>query len=250
MRTFLALAGTIIIATAQSIAPRFFDQTAEHENDALTMTCDGTSPFATLDCTFIGTSVTKPTPQAFAADQTATRERFASRSATDLKHQQGLICKDLAENEARVASAHLPPGRTAVEQRHQAWLQQLCACQTKECIVSAMVAESTDNATTCTVSAHTFTAHFKKVSDRKWVSNNGPEGACGVISVLTIEKEDKYDVYTYTEKTITGNTDLPACKSFGGKTEAPEVFSWRTGRGVDMNCRTILFNGTFVGPKQ
>ena len=207
------LTGLLVLSTtivnAQSIAPRFFDQTAEHENDALTMTCEGTAPFASLECTFIGTSVSKPTLQEFAADQTATRERFAARSATDLKDQQAFICKDLATNEARITNAHLPPGRARVEQRHQAWLQQFCSCRTKECIVSAMVAESTDNATTCTVSASTFTAHFEKVSERKWVSNNGPEGACGVISILTIEKEDNYEAYTYTERTITGNADLP-----------------------------------------
>ena len=249
------LAGTIMfcvtIAAAQStLPPRFFDQVSETDNDSLTMKCEGTPPFTVMDCTFVGTSVTKPTPATFAKDQAATRARFQTRSEPDLKHQQGLICQDLARNEGMITSLRLPPGRAAVERRHLAWLKQLCACQNKACIVDAMVQQNADDPTTCTVSASTFTAHFQKVGQRKWISNNGPEGICGVVSVLSLEREEKYEAWTYTESTVTGNSDLPACQSFGASAAQPEVFSWKTGRAADMNCRTILFNGAIIGAKQ
>ena len=70
-----------------------------------------------------------------------------------------------------------------------------------------MLEQQTHEQNECTIHNSVFPVDFVKVNERKWVSNNGPEGICGVVSVFTIEHEVNDPIlWTYTSTTRTQTT--------------------------------------------
>jgi hypothetical protein len=117
----------------------------------------------------------------------------------------------------------------------------VCRCQTKECVTSVMLEQQTHEQDKCTAATSVFSADFVKVSDRKWVSNNGPEGICGVVSVFILEREPNYDnLWTYTEKYIyTNNNADRICKLAHDSTS---MYSWNAGKTVRLKCEDFKFD--------
>ena len=79
-----------------------------------------------------------------------------------------------------------------------------------------------------------------KVGDRKWVSNNGPEGTCGLVSVFTIEHEANYaNLWTYTEQHTYTNSGDGLCKGLPNTTTS--TYSWKSEKAVRLKCEEIKF---------
>jgi hypothetical protein len=95
----------------------------------------------------------------------------------------------------------------------------------------------------CTIHNTVFPLHFVRVAERKWVSNNGPEGICGVVSVFTIEHEASSTVlWTYTEQYTYTNNSTGLCK--GLPLSETSSYSWKTGRNVRLKCEEFKFETT------
>src|SRR5438552_3473780 len=58
-------------------------------------------------------------------------------------------------------------------------------CQFQQVILTA----SPLNADTCLVTTNRYERTFQKESNTRWVSTEGPEGACGVVDVATLQDD-------------------------------------------------------------
>jgi hypothetical protein len=106
------------------------------------------------------------------------------------------------------------------------------------------LAEQAREQNLCTVHSTVFPVDFVKVSGRKWVSNNGPEGICGAVSVFTLEHEpDNGYMWNYTEQYIYTNKTgglFGVCEKL--KDEAAKLYSWRGQfTPVQLNCQELRF---------
>jgi hypothetical protein len=103
-----------------------------------------------------------------------------------------------------------------------------------------MLEQQTHEQDECTIYLPVFPADFVKVSDRKWVSNNGPEGLCGVVSVFTIEHEKSSDVlWTYTEHfTYTNKPEGGMCALLKDNSA---THAWNMGSSLRLRCTELNF---------
>jgi hypothetical protein len=103
-----------------------------------------------------------------------------------------------------------------------------------------MLEQQTHEQNECTVYNTLFSADFVRVGDRKWVSNNGPEGICGVVSVFTIEHEaTSTSLWTYTELYTYTNNSSGLCK--GLPNSETSTYSWKSGSNVRLKCEEFKF---------
>jgi hypothetical protein len=137
------------------------------------------------------------------------------------------------------------PGRAASARSAYEQMKALCGCTTKQCFASVMLEQQTHEQNECTVHSSVFSADFVKVSDRKWASNDGPEGICGVVSLFTIEHEARTpNLWTYTEQYNYTNNSEGLCK--GLPRNSTSTYSWDSGSSVRLKCEELKFN-TFPG---
>jgi hypothetical protein len=83
---------------------------------------------------------------------------------------------------------------------------------------------------------------FKKVSDQKWISTSGPEGACHTVTTSTLEQQSKNSsLWTWTQVTSTAD-DSKLCKTLGvtQSVNKPLVFTWRSSP-FPMHCEAVGF---------
>jgi hypothetical protein len=166
------------------------------------------------------------------------------KSDSDIKKEQRGACSNFhAPADIANALKGFSPGRAASARNGFETMPQFCNCTTKQCIASATLERQAHEQNECTVHSAVFSSDFVRVSERKWASNNGPEGLCGVVSVFTIEHEPKSSVlWTYTEHyTYTNNTE-GLCKGLP-KGES-STYSWNSGSSVRLRCEEIKFDGS------
>jgi hypothetical protein len=92
---------------------------------------------------------------------------------------------------------------------------------------------------TCGIVTNRYEATFKRQAERRWVSNEGPDGACGVIGITTLEQDPQATgLWTMnSRKVVTNKTANDSCKSIDA--EQPDVLTWKNSTRP-LSCRFIM----------
>jgi hypothetical protein len=79
---------------------------------------------------------------------------------------------------------------------------------------------------TCRIVTNRYDATFTKQTERRWVSNEGPDGACGVLGITTLEQDPQASgLWTMSlRKVVTNKAANDACQ---GIDERPEELTWK-----------------------
>jgi hypothetical protein len=88
---------------------------------------------------------------------------------------------------------------------------------------------------TCLVTTNQYARRFQKQTPTRWVSNEGPDGECGVLDVTTLDDEGGNIHWTLEMKKIVTRKDLASCR---GDQPPPELLSWRNVRRP-LPCRFV-----------
>lgn len=216
---------------------------SNHDDGSVSIACAGSKPYSKLSCKVYHLSVTRPSIEEYRKSRAALEKDLANTSEADLMKKLRDTCSDLASAESDLLK-NVPiysPGRAASARDGIGHMRALCRCQMKQCVTSVMLEEQTHEQEECTIGSSVFSPDFVKVSDHKWVSNNGPEGICGVVSVLTIEHEaTDATLWTYTEQySYTKNNADRVCKLAHNTTS---TFSWKSGKTVRLKCDELKFD--------
>jgi hypothetical protein len=220
-------------------APTILDLGSNVNNGSVSLACTGDKPYAKLSCKVYRLSIARPTPDVYQKSRTALQKELATTGEADLLRKMHGQCSTLPSDLGKNLTNY-SPGRAASARDGYEQMKAVCSCTTKQCITSIMLEQQTHEQNECTVSSTVFSADFVKVGERKWVSNNGPEGICGVVSVFTIEHEPTAtDLWTYTEQYIyTNNTADWICKLAHNETS---TYSWQSGNTVRLKCDDFKF---------
>jgi hypothetical protein len=209
---------------------------------SVTVTCTGQAPYSNLSCKVYHLSVDRPSTAEYEKWRAALQKDLAAKSDSEIRKMQQALCSKLSiPTDLANALKDYSPGRAASARNGYEQMQDLCKCATKQCITSVMLEQQTHEQNKCTIHSTVFSADFVKVSGRKWASNNGPEGTCGVISVLTMEQEENYPVlWTYTEQDTVTNNSEGFCK--GLPRNSATTYSWKSGSEVRLKCEEFKFS--------
>jgi hypothetical protein len=223
--------------------PTILNLGSNANDGSVSVTCTGTEPYSKLSCRVYYVEVTRTSLERYQESRAALQKDLATTSETDLMRKQQTQCANLpsAERDLIKNLTTYSPGRAASAREGYEDMKAFCACATKQCITSLMLAEQTHDQDQCTVYSTAFSADFMRVNDRKWVSNYGPEGICGVVSLITIEHEEQYsNLWTYTEQdTYTNNNADAVCKLAHNETK---TYSWKAGKSVRLKCEELKFD--------
>ena len=77
---------------------------------------------------------------------------------------------------------------------------------------------------TCLVTTNSYGRSFQKDTSSRWVSREGPTGACGTIDVATLRDEGGVRWTMETRRVVTRKDAAPECKNID---ERPETMSWQ-----------------------
>ena len=245
-KTFLILA---VIGTIQRVAvaqgkldgpPTILNLGSNANDGSVSVTCNGKAPYSKLSCRVYHVEVTRTSLGGYQESRAALQKELATTSEAGLLRKMKSQCSDLPSDFEKKLTTY-SEGRAASARDGYEDMKALCACTTKQCISSVMLEQQTHEQDECTVHSTLFAIDLVKVGDRNWVSNNGPEGICGVVSVFTIEHEPNYaNLWTYTEQYIyTNNAADAVCKLAHNQTS---TYSWKAGKSVRLKCEEFKFD--------
>lgn len=92
---------------------------------------------------------------------------------------------------------------------------------------------------TCMVTTNRYERAFTKESGQRWISREGPAGACGTLDVATLTDEGGVRWTMELRKTPTRKDATPECRS---AEEQVETLSWKTIRR-QLPCRFVQPGG-------
>ncbi len=221
--------------------PTIFNLQSNVVDGTVTLSCDGKAPYAQLSCHVSRLWIVRPSREEWQKSRAALEADFATHSDDWAKQMQRKACASPSPTDREIAAKtrDYSAGRSASVRTGYAMLHTLCGCIAKQCIASAMLEQQTHEQNDCTVHSVAFPVDFVKVNARKWVSNNGPEGICGVVSVFSIEHDvQSTSLWTYREQHTYTNDAEGFCK---GLKNEDTTYSWRSGRGVRLVCEAFTF---------
>ena len=93
---------------------------------------------------------------------------------------------------------------------------------------------------TCQIITNRYEMTFKSQGPRRWVSNEGPNGACGIVEVTTLEEDPRGGGILWTmdsQKIVTNRNANELCKVFDN--EPPDHLTWRDPKRP-LPCKFIV----------
>ena len=91
---------------------------------------------------------------------------------------------------------------------------------------------------TCLVTTNRYPLTFRRQADARWVSTEGPAGACGLLDVVTLQ-DDGGVKWTMNIRRNVPRRDAPACRAID---ESNETLSWQNLRRP-LPCRFVQPGG-------
>jgi hypothetical protein len=245
----LALMGTVQQPAGRSAGldtpPTLLNLGSNVSDGSVSVACAGKEPYSQLSCKVYRLWVKQQPIEEYQKSRAALQKDLATRSEADLLKMRQDRCSDLKSVSAEFEKKFegYSPGRAVSARDGYEQMKAVCDCATKQCITSVMLEQQTHEQNECTVHSAVFPVDFVKVADNKWVSNNGPEGICGVVSVFTIEHEpSSTSLWTYTEHYTYTNNSAGFCK--GLPDSETSAYSWKSGTNVRLKCEEIKFDTT------
>lgn len=212
---------------------------------SVTVACTGSEPYSQLSCKVYRLWVKHQSIEEYQKSRAELQKDLATTSDADLLKMRQDRCSGLksVSTEFEKKLKDYSPGRAASARDGYEIMKAVCGCATRQCITSVMLQEQTHEQNECTVHSAVFSVDFVKVAYNKWVSNNGPEGICGVVSVFTIEHElTSTSLWTYTEYYNYTNNSTGLCK--GLPNSDTSAYSWKSGTNVRLKCEELKFETT------
>ena len=248
----LALMSTVQQPAARSAGlntpPTLLNLGSNASDGSVTVACNGEKPYSRLSCKVYRLWVRQQSVEEYQKSRAALQKDLATKSEADLLKMRQDRCSDLksVSSELEKNVKNYSPGRAASARDGYDQMKAVCGCATKQCITSVMLVQQTHEQNECTIHSAVFQVDFVKVADNKWVSNNGPEGICGVVSVFTIEHEPTSTLlWTYTEQYTYTNNGTGLCK--GLPNSETSTYSWKSGTNIRLKCEELKFDTTPEG---
>src|SRR5262245_48039069 len=110
-------------------------------------------------------------------------------------------------------------------------LLAFCKNPTEENLLNIAKGTHEKDSKTCSIYTSQFTQKFKWVDKDTWVSNDGPGGLCGVVTVSRLNKDST--LWVYTTKSVVNNKTPDWCKKMD---ESEHLYDWRGGGDRFVGC--------------
>lgn len=91
------------------------------------------------------------------------------------------------------------------------------------------------SADTCLVTTNRYDREFRRDSPTRWINREGPEGACGLLDVVTLTNDGGIKWTMELKKEVTRKDGSAACLAMKPETE---VFSWQN-ISRPLPCRNV-----------
>jgi hypothetical protein len=248
----LLLANTLLAATDSP--PRFTMLPSTSEDSALTMECAGSAPFQTMRCQFVQTSLSQNPKEQLLKELNDERKakdfgKVVIQKLIEIKKECTDATRKVAEDFFSVRQLSKEKQQTSSEEIDEMF--ELCECAGKvkkeekiECFFFKRQKGIERLAATCRIETNSFSLDFKKVSDRKWISNAGPAGLCNFVTVATVEADPPENgsaklMWKFTQIRTAGDMDNELCKKF--QVNTPSVFWWKAPGRSRRTCGHITF---------
>ncbi len=240
----IILMGYLSLTTNQSQAEQItFNHlhSSTGQNSALSGDCIAEND-RTISCSLRQVMFSKKLSKKDAETRTAEYENAIQDALKDktpaqvVNQEVGKFCFGLTDlgNEAR--------SKLSLEADVFTLFSALCEKPTIENLTKVFQHDLNKQLQTCKVWDYNIgTFQFEKVNERKWVSNNGPQGECGVITVLEIERDPEYSfLYTYHQRRFYIDTESKQCKEIAAINEDIS-YSWKGKEALKADCSYIEF---------
>lgn len=220
--------------------PTILNLNSNMTDSSVKVTCIGKEPYSYLPCKVYRLSVNRISSEEYQRRRAELQKELATYGEAEFRSDKALWCSPAIAGGLEKDIANYSPGRAAEVRNKFKDKEAVCGCATTQCFASIRLEQQTHEQDECTFSSTEFSVDFVKVGDRKWVSNNGPEGICGVVSVFTIEHETNYtSLWTYVEQYIyTNNNADELCKLAQNQTS---TYSWKAETQVRLRCEEVKF---------
>lgn len=228
--------------------PSFFENGTNADSSVLTMDCEGVKPFDQLECKFIQTRISKKDTEEVEKEIEALKTDIKKMTDDELSKQIERLCENLENGKKKATTiSTLPQEKKAYLNLVQQDWTPTCDCKKpgvfvskRDCLIKAMEPILSREKETCHITVNTFELNFKRHGSRKWISNPGPKGICGLVNVATIEhKAETSLLWSYTQTRVAGNTDSENCRKYD--LNKPITYSWDATSESLMNCSIIKF---------
>lgn len=203
--------------------PLFFNLTSDDPKarHSLSADCDGDAKSNELNCRFVQIMVRK-----FISEQEYEKQKkefLEELEKTESEEVSGSlkgfleICKTMNGLEKEIIDSEM-------KKIYVNKTREFCKQPNKEGLKKFIFSQLNQNLKTCRISNHIFRGHFVKVSENKWVSDDGPYGLCNRVNLKTLEVKDGW-LWTYTEKITYSDDSSDFCK--GRKIDQTTTYSWK-----------------------
>ncbi len=92
---------------------------------------------------------------------------------------------------------------------------------------------------TCLITTNRYERVFRRESESRWMSTEGPEGVCGLLDVATLQDDGGVRWTMETHKVVTRKDAAPACEAVDTQ---PVTLSWQNLRRP-LPCRFVQPGG-------
>lgn len=124
-------------------------------------------------------------------------------------------------------------------------LAKYCACgdgkkedDIIKCYQNVSIDDLKQRVDQCIMSQNKFEMEFTKVSKTKWISNPGPKGSCGFVTVTElVSAEESPNLWTYKQVRAARTSEDEGCKAYDLNVQT--VFSWEYPSTSTINCSSI-----------
>jgi hypothetical protein len=221
--------------------PQILNLGSGTQEGSVSLSCTGKAPFTRLSCHVYSVWIARPSADDYNRSRAELPKDLASKTEAQFRQDQQKMCSQkLSDNDTVARIKSYSPGHAASARDAMELIKAMCGCATKDCFTKVMLDQQSHEQNECTIYNSVIPVDFVKVNDRKWVSNNGPEGICGVVDVFTIEHEPNDPIlWTYTSHYSYTNNTQGLCK---GLKDEDSIYAWRLPKAVRLQCDEFNFN--------
>jgi len=111
---------------------------------------------------------------------------------------------------------------------------------TMACTFQQVLLQNAAGSDTCLIVTNRYQLSFRRQTATRWVSNEGPNGACGLIEITTVEEDPNGGGVLWTmtsQKIVTNKNANDFCKAFDG--EPREDLTWKESKRP-LPCKFIV----------
>jgi len=240
MKRVLLVAGLMISMNSIASEETFnWLKSTSGDNSALSGVCSYVGNSRNMECNIRQISISKKMSKSKAEAQRSKLIAEIDKGISELGLEKyisdslGDICKKITKAKSALIDSN---------QGMYSIIIDMCKKPSRDALISLYSLMHEIDMKTCNVFDYdTGTFLFEPVNKDKWVSNNGPGGSCGVVVVMTLEREkDISSLWTYTQNKQYTNTTNATCKSLAEAAE-PMSYSWNGGSLVEISCEYINF---------